>query len=180
MSLLPPSVETYDRVRGLRVVRAYTPDPIPTDDLSAVLEAGRWTGSSKNVQGWSFVVVEGDQLDVLASAGSFTDPIRNSAAAVAIVRTPEGNDFDVGRAAQNMMLAAATRGIGSCPITLHDAARAAEVLELPDGFSCRYAIALGVPDEPAELAARAERRRRGVTGRKNLDELVRRQVFGSG
>ncbi|NIR39418.1 MAG: nitroreductase, partial [Actinobacteria bacterium] len=73
----------------------------------AVLEAARWTGSSKNVQGWEFIVVVGDRLEVLASAGKFTDPVRNSTATIALVSTPEGNEFDIGRVAQNIMLAAA-------------------------------------------------------------------------
>ncbi len=177
MSRVTRSPETYRRVRGLRVVRAYTADPIPQPELTATLEAAGWTGSSKNVQGWEFIVVEGEQLDVLASAGHFTDPIRNSPATIALVQTPEGNEFDIGRAAQNIMLAAAARGIGSCPITLHDHARATEVLGLPQGYSCRYAVALGFPDEAGEAAMRADRRSRGVSGRKDLGEITHDQMY---
>ena len=50
--------DPYEAVLGLRVVRNYRPDPIPDADLAAILEAGRWTGSSKNRQKWSFVVVD--------------------------------------------------------------------------------------------------------------------------
>jgi nitroreductase len=180
MSLVPPSPELYERVRGLRVVRAYTPDPISEDDMTAILEVARWTGSSKNVQGWEFVVVTGEQLATLASAGRFTDPVRNSAATIALVETPAGNGFDIGRAAQNIMLAAAARGIGSCPITLHDGDRAAEVLALPDGYGCRYAISLGHPLQDDEERLRQARRDAGVGGRKPLPDLVHRQRFGSG
>ncbi len=179
MSLVPPSPELYDRVVGLRVVRAYTDEPIAEEDLDAILEAARWTGSSKNVQGWEFVVVEGDQLDVLASAGKFTDPVRNSAATVALVMTPEGNGFDIGRAAQNVMLGAAALGIGSCPITLHHETRAVEVLGLPDGYECRYAVALGHPYLEGEERLRQARRAGGMGGRKGLGDLVHRQRYGS-
>jgi nitroreductase len=180
MSLIPTSQEVYDRVVGLRVVRSYTDEPISEADLGAILEAARWTGSSKNVQGWEFVVVTGDQLDVLASAGKFTDPVRNSTATVALVMTPDGNGFDIGRAAQNIMLAAAARGIGSCPITLHHETRAIEVLGLPDGYECRYAVALGHPDAEGEENLRNARRAEGMGGRKGLGELVHRQRYGSG
>jgi len=178
MSLVNKSPETYDQVLGLRVVRAYTDQEIPTQEMDAILEAARWTGSSKNVQGWEFVVVDGDQLNVLATAGSFTDPIRNSVAAIALVQTPDGNHFDIGRAAQNVMLAAAARGIGSCPITLHHGDVAAEVLSLPAGFSCRYAISLGYPFAEGEGRMREARRAGGMRGRKPIAELTHRQRYG--
>jgi len=169
------SDDFYEAVRSLRVVRAFRPDPIPDAALQDILQAGRWTGSSKNLQGWALIVIDdSDELDRLASAGRFSDPIRASAASIALVKTAEGNDFDIGRLAQNLMLAAATRGVGSCPVTLHDTARAGEVLGLPDGAECHYAIALGFPDEERERARRAERRERGVAGRKPVDEIVHR------
>lgn len=179
MSLITPSTEMFDRVVGLRVVRSFTPDPIPADEVAAILEAARWTGSSKNRQGWEFIVIDGDQLDVVATAGSFTDPIRNSTTTIALVETTEGNPFDIGRVAQNIMLAAAARGIGSCPITLHDTDRATEVLELPSGLSCRYAIALGYPLDEGEIQQRAARRAAGMFGRKPMADLTHRQRYGS-
>lgn len=173
--MLEPSDQVYEAIRSLRVVRAFRPDPIPDADLDAILEASRWTGSSKNRQGWGLVVIDDREgLERLASAGRFSDPIRAAAAAIALVRTADGNDFDIGRLAQNTMLAAAARGVGSCPITLHDTTRASEVLGLPDEAECRYAIALGLPDEEREAAQRAERRDRGVAGRKPTDEIVHR------
>jgi nitroreductase len=95
------------------------------------------------------------------------------------VRTDEGNDFDIGRVAQNLMLAAASRGVGSCPITLHDTARAREVLGIPTAAECRYAIALGYPDEEREAVQRADRRAQGFTGRKPIEQIVHREVWGS-
>lgn len=178
MSLVPPSPETYDRVLGLRVVRAYTDEPIPPVEMTAILEAARWTGSSKNTQRWEFIIVDGDRLATLAEAGRFTDPIRNSAVAIALVQTPGGNPFDIGRAAQNIMLAAAARGIGSCPITLHHTERAGEVLGLPEDFTCRYAIALGYPFEEGEQRLRQARRTEGIGGRKPIEDLTHRQRYG--
>ena len=151
MQPLEPNPSAYEHVLGLRVVRRFLPEPLSSDDIAAILEAGRWTGSSKNQQAWAFVVLDDrPALDNLATAGHFTAPLSEATLALAIVRLPDGNNFDVGRAAQNMMLAAAARGIGSCPITLHETERAADVLGLPAGHSCRWAIAFGFPDIAAE------------------------------
>lgn len=165
--------DTYRDVVGLRVVRRFLDRPVPADEVVALLEAARWTGSSKNRQGWAFVLLEeAEDRDRVAAAGRFTGPVRAAPLTVALVRTPEGNDFDIGRVAQNLMLAAAARGIGSCPVTLHDRAAARSALGLPDGHECHWVIALGYPDEAAEREQRAERRRSGMRGRKALAELV--------
>jgi nitroreductase len=167
--------DPYESVRGLRVVRNFRPEPVSEEDLVAILEAGRWTGSSKNRQKWLFIVLDDPETrDRLAECGSFSQPLRNAVVAVVPVRLSGGNDFDIGRVSQNMMLAAAARGVGSCPITLHDEDCAARVLELPPGHHARYAICLGYPDVPTETAHRASRT---MSGRKPLDELVRRNRF---
>lgn len=177
---LSPSPSTYDDVRDLRVVRQFLPTPISPADLEAILEAARWTGSSKNRQGWAFVVIDDREgLERVASAGHFTSPILNSTLVIALVKTPDGNDFDIGRAGQNIMLGAAALGVGSCPITLHDTERAREVLDLPDGHECHWVVALGYPDVSAEEASREAARARGMRGRKPLEKLVHRGAFGS-
>jgi nitroreductase len=173
--MLEPSDEAYAAVRSLRVVRSYTSEPIGPETLDQILEAGRWTGSSKNVQGWRLVVV-GDPAEraLIASAGRYTQPVRDAAVVVCLVETTPGNEFDIGRLAQNLMLAAATRGIGSCPVTLHEADRARELLRLAQTESCRYAVALGHVDPVGEVEQRRERRARGVAGRKPAADIVRR------
>jgi nitroreductase len=158
--------ETYDLILSLRAIRDYRPDPLKDEDLHAILEAGRWTGSSKNIQAWSFVVVtKPERLQGLAEHGDFTQPIRDSAATIVLVKEPGGNDFDIGRAAQNMMLAAWAIGVASCPITLHRHKQAAAYLGLSDDQVARYAVSLGYPAENA-----APRR---FGGRKPFDQVIK-------
>jgi len=179
MPAVHPSPDAYRHIISLRVVRRYRPDPIPPEEMDAVLEAGRWTGSSKNRQGWAFVVVDDRAgLEHLAAAGDFTGPVLASAATVALIRLPRGNDFDIGRAAQNLMLAAAARGIGSCPIAFHRPEQAGEALGLPEGHNCTWAVALGYPDEEAEEEQRRQAAAAGFRGRRPLGELVHRGRFG--
>jgi nitroreductase len=170
---------TYDKIVGLRVVRHYRPEPIPASEVEAILEAARWTGSSKNRQDWSFVVVDDpDGREQVAEAGSFSDPVRAAALVIALVWPDAGYEFDIGRAAQSMMLAAAARGIGSCPVTLHDEGRARAALGVPPDHRCRYAIAFGYPDTAAEEKDRRRRRSGGWGGRKPLSDLVHRGRYG--
>lgn len=157
--------DRYESILRLRAIRTYRDDVLPGETTTAILEAARWTGSSKNRQNWSFVLVtDPSQRDRLAACGDFTDPVRDAPATIALVQEPEGYEFDTGRLAQNIMLAADALGVASCPITLHRERDAAGVLGLPPGARCRYAVALGYPAASASAAK--------MGGRKPLDDLV--------
>lgn len=176
--MLTPDPDVYDAVMALRVIRNFEDRQLSAAHLEAILEAGRWTGSSKNRQNWAIVVVQArDQLDRLAECGDFTTPVHNAPTTLVPVRLPEGYDWDMGRLAQNMMLAAASLGVGSCPVTFHREEQARAVLGVPDDHGARYGIALGYPDEGAE---RAWRERSPLSGRKPLDEIVARDRFTTG
>jgi nitroreductase len=163
--------DTYEDILRLRAKRVYQDRPVDPEDMMRILEAARWTGSSKNSQNWAFIVVtDPEQKERLASAGQFTRPIANAPATIAIVEEPGGYEFDSGRVAQNIMLAADAIGVATCPITLHRDTLAAEVLGLPAGARCRYAIALGYPSP--------EQPPSNYGGRKPLEDLVRRDRYG--
>lgn len=162
--------EKYEFVIGLRAIRDYKPDPLTDEDLNSILEAGRWTGSSKNRQSWTFIsITDPDRLTSLSEHGDFTQPIRESVATIVLVQEPDGNMFDIGRAAQNMMLAAKAIGVASCPITLHRQDDAGAFLGVPEGAVARYAVALGYPTDDAQP--------RNFGGRKEPDEVVRRDRY---
>ena len=173
--MIKPSPETYRSIKGLRVVRSYRPDPLSQDDLDAILQAGRWTGSSKNRQSWTLVVItDAEQKRRLAECGDFTKPLLNAPLVIAPIRLEDGYDWDLGRLSQNLMLAAAARGVGSCPITLHREDDGKKVLGVPAGHGSRFVIAMGYPDDDAEEQSR---RRSPLSGRKDLSDIVRYEGF---
>ena len=163
--------ETLQRILGLRAIRHFQDRPVEQEDLDRVLEAARWTGSAKNRQNWSVVVIrDREQIERLAACGNGTKPLRAAPVALALVQEPETYEFDTGRMGQNIMLAADALGMATCPITLHRDEDAARVLGVPPGWRCRYTIALGYP----ALTARPGR----SGGRKPIDEIVHRDSFG--
>jgi len=164
--------DRYNSILQLRALRAYRSEPVPEETLTKILEAARWTGSAKNLQNWSFIVVtDREQKERLAACGDFTTPMRDAPVTIALVQEPDGYEFDTGRVAQNIMLAADAVGVATCPVTLHREADAAEVLGIPDGTRCRYAIALGLPAEGGGAMKWG--------GRKPLDALVHHEHYGS-
>lgn len=173
--MLEPNEAVYTAVKGLRVVRNFEDRQISEADLNQILDAGRWTGSSKNRQNWAMVVVQDrDQLDRLAACGDFTTPLRNAPTTIVVVRLTEGYDWDLGRLSQNIMLAASALGIGSCPVTFHREDDARAVLGVPADHGARFGISMGYPDPAAEIEGR---KRNPLSGRKTLDGMVSRERF---
>lgn len=167
---------TYETILTCRAVRHFAGTPIPDEDLQRILEAGRWAGSAKNVQPWHFVVVKvRETLDRLAECGYYASHLRGAAVAVVLVTSPgRWADFDAGRAAQNMMLAAWSVGIGSCIASLHEDTRARTVLGVPADLQPHIAISFGYPleDAPRTIEGRPREDVLASVGRHSLDQLV--------
>ncbi|HEY3523092.1 MAG TPA: nitroreductase family protein [Candidatus Limnocylindrales bacterium] len=119
-----------DAVGSLRVVRRFADRPVESDEVAAIVDAGRRAGSSKNLQRWAFVVVrDRDRLRELSTVGPYAGHLAGSAVAIALV-TPDPHAeeplsvmWDLGGAAAQMRLVAWELGIGSCPATVYSAGR---------------------------------------------------------
>ncbi len=91
----------------------------------------------------------------LAPAGPGTAPLVNAPLAIVLVQERGRRDFDVGRSAQNMMVAAWAEGIHNCPIGLREEAIASEALGLPETHVAAIGISFGYPARSAAARARA-------------------------
>jgi nitroreductase len=160
-------LDVYTCIRSKRDTRAYQDKPIPEDALGRILQAGRMAGSAKNLQPCRLVVLKDEaRRKDLSACGQFATHIVTAPVAVAVVIPKDGREFDAGRCAQNMMLAAWAEGVTSCPVTMHDADCASRVLGLPETHRVSIVLAFGYP-------APGERRR--SSPRLPLDELVHRE-----
>lgn len=169
-------MDTYQAIVTLRSVRRFDPArPIDEATLHRILQAGRMSGSSKDTQPWRFIVVtDRATLHALAECGDFAQHLRGAALAIAIVFDPQfyRGEFDSGRAAQNMMLAAWAQGVGSCIASMHREADAKRVLSVPDAYRLQHIISFGYP-LPVDQSIPAVGRRT----RKPLAELVMREKW---
>jgi nitroreductase len=168
-------METWQAINGVRVVREFADRPLEREHLRRILNAGRRTGSSKNEQRWVFIAVQDrEHLRQLAGVGRYGGHLAGAAAAIALV-TPDPNGprgksimWDLGRAAQNMVLAAWELGIGSAPATVYDHDLAGQLLRLPPDQDCSFILSFGYPADPSALTAPNR-----AGGRKELDAVVR-------
>jgi nitroreductase len=172
-------METITDIRTIRVVRRYRPQPLTIDEVHAIVDAGRKAASSKNTQRWDFVTVRDQarlaELPVVSQYGSH---LSDAGAAIAlVVAKPRPQHvrsllWDLGRAAQNMVLTAWAMGIGSCPVTVADFDEASRILGLSADRQCEYVLAFGWPEDPSDLT-RAPR----AGGRKKFAEVVHEEQW---
>src|SRR5687768_12345492 len=114
-------MDAYKAIVTKRDTRSYVDKQIDDDVMGRILQAGRMAGSSKNTQPVRLVVTrDREWLKEIATCGTFSQPLLAAAAGIAVCCAPDGSDFDAGRAAQNMMVAAWNEGIASCPTSVHD------------------------------------------------------------
>jgi nitroreductase len=159
-------VDTRLAIASKRDVRAYAATPIPPDVEQRILDAGRLTGSARNKQEWQFVVVS--DKESLAQTVYAQENVRTAALVIAIAGA---RGFDVGRCAQNMMLAAWNEGVVSCPNGIADADAAERIVGAGE---VGIILSFGYPASPRDPESRSADEWSARANRKPLDELVRR------
>lgn len=169
-------MNVYDAIRGNRSVRQFSDQPVSRETIEQIVNAGRLAGSAKNRQLWQFVVVtERATLHALSQCGPWCGHLAGAAFGV-ILTVPDLSDpptltapFDLGRAAQNMILAAWEQGVTSCMATIYEPDQARATLGIPDQIAVPWAISFGYPAPDADPRTRPPRK----SGRKELGEIVR-------
>ena len=168
-------MSVWDAVSSRRVVRRFAARPLHEAHLDRILQAGRRANSSKNQQRWAFIVCRyREHLRQLADVGPWAGHLAGAAAAIALV-TPDPSQtgaplsvmFDLGMAADEMILTAWELGIGSVPATVYRQDLARELLGYPEDHHCEFLLSFGYPADPSELTRPLK-----VGGRRPLEELV--------
>ena len=188
-------MELMEAIKTRRSIRKYKATPVADEAIEQVLEAARWAPSWKNNQCWRFIVVRDDKVkaglaDTLIKVKR-DDTLVDNPAVEAIMSAPvvivacaelgksgynlgeiatDKGDwymFDVALAVQNLMLAAHSQGLGTVPLSLFDAKKAASILKVPDGFCVVVMTPLGYPGQEPQIRPRKE-----------LSEIVFYDSFG--
>lgn len=154
-----------------RSIRKFTDEPVTRDDLTAILEAGRWAPSGLNNQPWRFMVIQRDdpRKEQLAECTKYAHVVRACAACIAIVLDKsvmysEMKDHQgAGACVQNMLLAIHALGLGGVWLgqIVNDQPASLGVLGLKEEeHELQAVIALGHPDQ------------KGSSDRNPLSELM--------
>jgi nitroreductase len=161
-----------EAIRMKRAVRNFQDRSLPQDVISAILNAGRRSQSSKNTQPWNFIAMQDKAtLKALSECGTWAGHLAGAALGVAIL-TPDPSEkfqimFDAGQAAAFMQLAAWELGVGSVPASIYEPEVARKILGYPPEWHLRIALSFGYPAKEDVLSAPPQK-----GGRRSLDEIV--------
>ncbi len=157
-------METFLAIASKRDERRYADRPVAEEHVLRILDAGRLSGSSRNTQNWQFVVVS----DTAALAETVYAPGNVATAGLVVAIVGEAGMFDVGRCAQNMMLAAWDLGVISCPNGIRDSGKASEIA----GGEVKMILTFGYPQRELHVEARSAEDWSASAKRKPLDDLL--------
>jgi nitroreductase len=178
-------MEVLEAIKTRRSIRHYKPDPVSDEDLQSVLEAARWAPSWANTQCWRFILIRNNKTKV-ALASTFSKmkregTLHDNPATGAVLQAPlvivacaklhrsgclangspatDKNEwfmYDVALAMQNLALAAHSLGLGTVHIGALDARKAAEILDVPEGYCVVAMTPLGYPEREGKAPPRKE------------------------
>lgn len=168
-------METLDAIRTRRSIRRFLDKDVEDEKLQIILESVRMAPSWANMQCWRFVVVKDrakrEKISELSYVESFMAPKGFKAnpskkgiaeAPVVIVACADSEQSgvlwgqhyymtDMGIAAQNLMLAAHSVGLGSVFVGIFDDAQLHELLSIPSSIRIVGIFPVGYPrDEKKE------------------------------
>ncbi|NME35393.1 MULTISPECIES: nitroreductase family protein [Fusobacterium] len=145
-----------------RSYRTFTENKISRNELLMMIENARLAASAKNSQNIRYALVENENMcdkifPLTRWAGALPDwnpSLEESPVAYIVMCLPNDkplnmnlNYFDMGLAAQNILLTAVHMGYGGCILASFDKKSVHNLLNIPENYNCEILIALGKPFE---------------------------------
>ncbi|UCG10065.1 MAG: nitroreductase family protein [Dehalococcoidia bacterium] len=161
-------MDIYQTATQRRSIREFKDKAVPYEILEKCVNAARLAPSAANRQLIEYVIVDDEKLmpsmfDAVASWFGVSRPKegwppgrRPKAYIVSLIDLEAEAErgvgrtnalFDVGMAAENIVLVAEEAGLGSCAITGFSPNRLRQVLNVPAKYETALMLALGYPDE---------------------------------
>lgn len=159
-----------ETIKSRRSIRQFKTEEVTTEQLEAIIEAGLFAPSAHNQQPWHFTVITNEQMltdmndlakeTARASESDFLVKIGNNpdfhvfykAPALIVVsgdETAMSPRVDTAAAAQNMLLAAESLGLGACWVGMlrlcigKGGESFVEAFDLPENYAPYFAICVG-------------------------------------
>ena len=191
-------MDIYQTAISRRSIKLFKDIAVPYDVLEDCVNAARLAPTGKNRQLCEYIIVDDESLlasvfdNVTIGGGpspehmprAYIVTLINSRLEKELAGTRKSAIFGVGMAAENMILVALERGIGSCPIMGFKEKNLKQMLSIPDNYDISLVLALGYPDEDPVVeifagSVQAWRDDQGVhhLPKRNLEDIRHRNRF---
>jgi nitroreductase len=142
----------------VRQVREFVETPINPDEMDALADVARWSGSSQNTQPWRLIAIRDIATirQIARTAMPQSRALQTAAAAMAIVLPDDPGHavsyaYDEGRVAERILIAVTLLGLvgGITWVAPQHRAAVGSFLGLPQDRFVRTVLAIGHPTEAA-------------------------------
>ncbi|MFO7928468.1 MAG: nitroreductase family protein [Candidatus Humimicrobiaceae bacterium] len=155
-------MDVYRLIKKRRTIRKFKQEEIPEDILKKLVDAARLAPSAANLQPLEYVIVNDKKLvkqvfkytkwaGYISPEGDPGPGEEPTSFIVVLVDLGVANKkyykVDCGTAAENLIIAALSQGIGSCIIGACNKGEISRLLKVPKTREIEFLIALGYPAE---------------------------------
>jgi len=154
-------LELLEAIKGRRSIRAYRPNPIPSEDVERLIDCARWAPSAGNLQPWEFIAVTQESKKLELARAALGQRFIAEAPVVLVVCADtwrsasvyglRGESLyciqDTAAAIQNLLLTAYSMGYGTCWVGAFNEETVRPVLNIPRRLRPVAIIPIGVPGE---------------------------------
>jgi nitroreductase len=154
--------DVFEVIKKRRSIREFADKTVSKEDLKKIIDAARFSPTARGEEPWEFIVVtSSEQLGRIAQEAEHGRFIARAGACVAVYCKDTKYYLEDGCAAtQNILLAAAALGLGSCWVAgdkKEYAPRISRMLGVPAGFRLVSLVALGFPADASALREKDKR-----------------------
>lgn len=178
-------MEFMDVVLSRQSVRNFVTEPVSTEIMDQILEAGRWAPSTQNRQPWRFLVItDREIIRKLPTHCGFIGLVNGfmKDAGFVVIACAEPKDdlvlngqsyylVDTAIALQQMVLTAWNFGIGSCWLGAFSEASVKAFLDIPQSIRVIAICPFGYPKDKKTLYAKAVSSFAGSRKRKSKESI---------
>ena len=150
-------MKVYDLILKRRTIRSFLQKNIAISDIIEMVNAARLAPSSANLQPLEYIIITKNLEGIFKStnwAGYLKDGApKNGERPVAYIliitnmKINKESKYDVGLAAENIVLTALEKGIGSCIIGSLNREEIMGTLGIKENYNIELAVALGYPKQ---------------------------------
>jgi len=169
-------METIEAIKSRRSIRGFSDENVGDENVTKIIDAGRWAPSGLNNQPWRFIVVRNPETKVALSKLTVYGPTIKNAPLLVVVFLDNEHVYhyvkdvqSIGACIQNMLLCIHSMGLGGVwhGEILKSREMVKKVLDAPDSYELMAVVAIGHPASKPHIPERKE-----------LGQLVFREKFG--